>query len=75
MSKLPAVKGRQAIRAFERAGFVVDRVKGSHFILKKPGFPYRLSIPVHAGQTVGEGLLRRQLRLAGLSEEEFLRLL
>ena len=74
-SRLPAVAGWEAVRAFERAGFHVDRVKGSHPVLKKQGCRYVISIPVHEGRIVPRGLLRRQIRLAGLSEEEFVRLL
>jgi predicted RNA binding protein YcfA (HicA-like mRNA interferase family) len=33
---LPVVSGAQAVRALERAGWVVARRKGSHVILKKP---------------------------------------
>ena len=41
MSKLPSVTGWEAIRAFEKAGFVVDRIRGSHHILKKGITPIR----------------------------------
>jgi predicted RNA binding protein YcfA (HicA-like mRNA interferase family) len=47
MAKLPAISGADAIREFEKAGFRVVRIKGSHHILKKPGFRGRLTIPVH----------------------------
>ena len=75
MSKLPAITGKQAIKAFEGAEFHLDRIKGSHHILKKPGHLYNLSIPVHKGKTLSTGLLRSLIRDAGLTEEEFLRLL
>lgn len=75
MSKLPAITGREAIRAFEKAGFAVARVKGSHHILKKEGVEYAISIPVHRGKTLSKGLLRRQIEVAGLTQEQFLQLL
>ncbi len=71
MSDVPVISGKKAVRAFERAGFVVVRVKGSHHIMKKEGNPNRLSIPVHAGETVGKGLLESQIELAGLTIDEF----
>lgn len=74
-SRVPVITGHEAVRAFARAGFYVERVKGSHHVLKKPGCAYAISIPVHKGRTVPRGLLRRQIRLAGLSEEEFVQLL
>jgi len=75
MAKTPAISGRDAVRAFEQAGFVVVRVKGSHHIMKKEGHPKRLSIPVHGTQTVGKGLLESQIEAAGLTIEQFLDLL
>ena len=75
MSRLPAITGREAVRAFEKAGSNVDRVRGSHHILKKDGFRYALSIPVHEGKTLPKGLLRRQIELAGMTQKEFADLL
>lgn len=72
MSKLAGVSGRQAVRAFERAGFVAGKAEGSHVTLKKPGFPI-LVIPLH--REVSPYLLRSQIKRAGLSEEEFLKLM
>ena len=75
MSKLPAITGAQAVSAFEKAGFCVHRIRGLHHILKKVGLRYCLSIPVHRGRTLKPALLRRQIRLAVLTEEQFLALL
>ena len=57
MPKLPRITGREAVDAFCRAGYTVDRVKGSHSILKCPG-SNRLAIPVHAGKGAGAQLLK-----------------
>jgi predicted RNA binding protein YcfA (HicA-like mRNA interferase family) len=75
MSKVPRISGADAVRAFEKAGFYHDRTTGSHHILKKDGHRYLLSIPVHKGKTVGVGLLKSQIDAAGLSVEDFLKLL
>jgi predicted RNA binding protein YcfA (HicA-like mRNA interferase family) len=75
MAKVPTISGMDAVRAFERVGFVVVRISGSHHIMKKEGHPHRLSIPVHSGKTVGKGLLQSQIAAAGLTTEEFLELL
>jgi predicted RNA binding protein YcfA (HicA-like mRNA interferase family) len=72
MSKLPRITGKDAKRAFERAGFFQDRMAGSHCILKKEGHPNRLSIPMHSGKTIGIGLLRAQIDAAGLTVDQFL---
>jgi len=76
MANLPAVTGQQAVDAFGRAGFALDRIsKSSHHILKKPGHVHLLTIPVHANKTLKAGLLRSQIRTAGLTVEQFCDLL
>ena len=75
MSELPVIRGDVAVKAFIRAGFQLDHVRGSHHILKKSGHRYHLSVPVHKGQTLGRGLLRKLIRDAGMTEEEFLKFL
>ena len=75
MAKLPALTGMQVVRVFQKAGFSVARISGSHHIMKKEGHLRRLSIPVHAGKTVGQGLLKSQISEAGLTIEQFLSLL
>jgi len=75
MSELPAISGKEAVRAFEKGGFVVVRIRGSHHILKKAGVPYALSIPVHGNKSLSKGFLRKQIKEAGLTESEFVSLL
>jgi len=75
MSKGRPVTGKEAVRAFERAGFVFNRQSGSHVILKKDGHRYHLSVPVHAGKTLGTGLLNSLIEAAGLTPEQFAELL
>jgi predicted RNA binding protein YcfA (HicA-like mRNA interferase family) len=71
MSSLPAVNGRQAIRAFEKLGFSVARIEGSHHIMKKPDHEFLLTIPVHGNRTLASGTLRSLIRAAGITVEEF----
>jgi len=73
MARLPQVSGREAVAAFERAGFVIRRRRGSHIAMTKAGFPATLSIPDH--RQIKPGTLRSQIRKAGLSVDEFLGLL
>lgn len=61
--------------AFKKAGWILARISGSHQILKHARNPNRLSIPVHAGKIVGKGLLRAQIKAAGLTVAEFIELL
>ena len=75
MPSVPRISGKDAVRAFKKADFYVDRIHGAHHILKKDGHPNRLSIPVHPGKTVGIGLLKSQILTAGLTVDEFIDLL
>ena len=43
--------------------------KGSHVMLTKPGYQWTLSIPQHS--ELGPGLLRKLIRQADLTIEEF----
>ncbi|MBI2827223.1 MAG: type II toxin-antitoxin system HicA family toxin [Planctomycetia bacterium] len=75
MSKLPAVSGAAAVQAFSKAGFVVTRVTGSHYIMKRDGHRFILTVPVHSNRNLKPGTLRALIRAAGLSVDEFRQLL
>ncbi|PIP13390.1 MAG: hypothetical protein COX49_02240 [bacterium (Candidatus Stahlbacteria) CG23_combo_of_CG06-09_8_20_14_all_40_9] len=59
----------EAVRKFQSAGWSVARQKGSHVMLTKYGYQWTLSIPQHS--ELGHGLLRKLIRQAGLTVEEF----
>lgn len=64
------------VQVLQRAGFVVDRVVGSHHVMVYPGDPRRtVVVPVHGGRDLKPGTLRSILRQAGFSPEEFTKLL
>jgi len=74
--RLPVVNGRQVIRALVKAGFVVDRIAGSHHVLVDPADARRtVTVPVHAGRDLKRGTLRSIIRQAGITVEDFVRLL
>lgn len=74
MSKLPSLTGKQIVKVLRRAGFIVVRQKGSHAFLRHPDGRSTL-VPLHAGETIGPGLLRKIIRDIEMSREEFLKLL
>lgn len=74
MSSLHNLKPDRIVKAFERAGWKNEGQRGSHVKLTKEGSPNTLSIPVHKGKTIKQGLLRDQIKKAGLTVEEFLKL-
>lgn len=67
--RLRVCSGSEAVRKFERAGWRVARQRGSHVMLVKSGYEYTLSIPQH--DELGPGLLRKLIRQAALTIEEF----
>ena len=73
MSSLNNLKPEKVIKAFERAGWKKRGQKGSHIHLTKEGSHYILSIPVHKGKPVKQGLLKNQIAKAELTVEEFLK--
>ena len=69
---LPVVKGRQVISALTKAGFVVDRIVGSHHILVYPGDATRtVTVPVHSNRDLKPGTLRSIIRQARFTMDEF----
>lgn len=72
--KLPVISGKEAIRAFEKSGWHIDRrAKSRHIIMKKSGMKTTLSIPEH--KTLDRGLLRALIRDAYISVADFNQLL
>jgi predicted RNA binding protein YcfA (HicA-like mRNA interferase family) len=72
---LPVLRSREVVRAFERAGFAVlpGRGKGSHVVMARQNHPSILTVPNH--DPVKRGTLRKIIRDAGMSVEEFRNLL
>ncbi len=74
MTRLPALTGREVVKALGKIGYELDRQHGSHMILRHPDPPYRrLVVPDH--KEVRRGTLRAIIRQAGLSVSEFLELI
>jgi len=74
MARLPRARAERHLKAFQRAGWHVARVTGSHYILSKEDVDFHLSIPYHQGKTIKTGLLKGLIRDAGLSNDAYLNL-
>lgn len=61
------LSGKELLRLMERHGWKLDRIRGSHHIMHKPGFPH-VSVPVHGGKDLPRPLLAALLKQAGLKE-------
>lgn len=69
MPPVPAVRGDHLVKALERAGFTVTRVRGSHHRLRHPD-GRSTTVPVHPGRDVPKGTLRAVLQDTGMTPAE-----
>lgn len=72
MPKLPVISGDELVRALEKLGYSIERIRGSHMSLRCEGRP-PLTVPRH--RELDRGTLRGILRDADISVEELLELL
>lgn len=70
MPKLSPISPRKLIKILEKLGFEQVHQKGSHLRLVHPD-GRKTTVPVHAAESVGVGLLRKILRDVNLSRSEF----
>jgi predicted RNA binding protein YcfA (HicA-like mRNA interferase family) len=74
MPPVPSLPGERIVRALERAGFKLARVRGSHHIMRHAD-GRGTTVPVHRGRDVAKGTLRGILADVGMSVEELQRFL
>ena len=68
---LPA---RKVIRALENIGFRQIRQKGSHLFMQHPDGRTTL-IPIHPGEKIGKGMIRKIINDAELTRDEWFELI
>ena len=71
MGRLSNISGKEAVKAFAKAGWRLRGQVGSHAVMTKEGEKANLSIPQHKELSVGT--LRALIRNAGMSVNEFLK--
>ncbi len=62
---MKSVSGKNLSRTLEQHGWILLRIRGSHYIYGKPGCNVRLSLPVHENKPLKTGLLKHLLKAAG----------
>jgi len=70
LGALSNISGKEAVRIFQKFGYILDHQTGSHMILYHES-RLTLSIPNH--KELAPGLLRALIRKSGLTVEEFLK--
>ncbi len=72
MPPVKRVSGRQLVRALERLGWRVDRIRGSHHIMRHPDRPrLTLAVPVHGNATLPIGTQLSILKDAEVDAAKF----
>jgi len=72
MGRLGNISGKEAARAFERAGWEKIGQVGSHLVMVKQGMRANLSIPQH--KELAPGTLRALIRNAQIDVDYFISL-
>jgi predicted RNA binding protein YcfA (HicA-like mRNA interferase family) len=72
VSQLRRVSGKETVAALERLGFVQVRQRGSHVVLRKKGTRGDVGCVVPLHKELAVGTLHNILKLAQVTEEEFI---
>lgn len=73
MGKLGNISGKDAVKAFHRAGWEKIGQIGSHLVMSKPNI--RVNLSIHQHKERAPGTPRTLIRHAGITVDEFLELL
>jgi predicted RNA binding protein YcfA (HicA-like mRNA interferase family) len=58
------MNGKELLKKLKKSGWELDRISGSHHIMKKDD--KTLSVPVHGSRDIPKGTLNKLLKEAGL---------
>jgi predicted RNA binding protein YcfA (HicA-like mRNA interferase family) len=75
MPKIPRISARQAIKAFEKIGYLQTRQRDSHIRLRHPDYPERKPFTIPNHRILKIGLLQKCIKDAELTAKEFTKLL
>lgn len=64
------ISGKDFCKLLEARGWTLKRVSGSHHIFLKTGHRERIVVPVHGSKPLKLGLLKAQMKIAGIKEGE-----
>ena len=67
--RLPAVRPEQLVKVLQRKGWQLERVRGSHYIMKNPEMRKVVPIPMHSKE-LKTGTLLAIMRSVEISREE-----
>ena len=64
------ISGKNFGRLLQQHGWQLARINGSHHIFTKTGQRERIVVPVHGNKPLKLGLLKHQMKIAGLTEAD-----
>ncbi|WP_295882868.1 type II toxin-antitoxin system HicA family toxin [uncultured Thiohalocapsa sp.] len=67
---MKAVSGKHLCQLLEEHGWILKRTTSSQHIHAKPGYPTRISVPVHGKSALKIRLHRHLMKLAAIDESE-----
>lgn len=70
MSRLPMLSNTRLLRILQKIGFQVEHQRGSHAFVRHPDGRTTV-VPIHRGEDIGRGLLRKILRDIQMEPSEF----
>ena len=73
MNKIPVLSYKEVVKILSKAGFYIRHQKASHIVMKRDNPYCRLVVPAH--RTIKRGLLNAIIKQAGLTREDFFKLL
>ena len=74
IDSIKPLSARKVIRALENIGFRQIRQKGSHLFMRHPDERITL-IPIHPGEKIGKGMIRKIINDAELTRDEWFELI
>lgn len=73
MPRITPIHYRKLAKIFEKKGFVYVRTKGDHLVYEKKGIIRPIIIPMY--REIPEFIILRNLKTAGITRQEYLKLL
>ena len=74
LSKLKLAEPEKVVRALANIGFKPVRQHGSHLVMKHPDGRITV-VPIHKGEELGRGILRKIAKDVQISRDELVQLL
>jgi predicted RNA binding protein YcfA (HicA-like mRNA interferase family) len=74
LSKLKPVDAEKIVKALAKIGFQPIRQHGSHLVMKHPDGRTTV-VPMHKGEELGRGILRKITKDAQVSRDELMQIL